>query len=108
MEINKTFVLGAIIFNLAFVAGGCGGLSIPLNKTQIIPTGVADKANELVNKIKAIAKDTLYNEVMKQLNITRKTPNVGDILMAKEKQELLYGSLQIIASTPEDAEKASR
>ncbi|MBI2121683.1 MAG: hypothetical protein HYT98_01040 [Candidatus Sungbacteria bacterium] len=100
---NNTLLAGAI-FNLALVLAGCGGLSIPLNKTQIIPTGVADNADKLVSKLNAITKDTPYVEVMKQLNITRKTPNVGDVLMAKEKQELLYGSLQIIASTPEAAE----
>jgi len=97
---NKTFLAGAIIFNLAFVFGGCGGLSIPLSKTQIIPKGVANSADQLVDKLNAIVKDTQYVEVMKQLNITRKTPNVGDVLMAEEKQKLLYGNLQIIVSNP--------
>lgn len=105
MKIYRLFLLLIGAFFAIFLTTGCGGLSIPMGKTQVIPTGVADDASKLVKKILLIQKDTLYGEAMKQLNITRKTPNVGDVLMAKEKQELLYGTLQIIASSPEAAEE---
>lgn len=84
---------------------GCGGLSIPLSKTHVIPTGVASNAEELVQKVNNISKDTHYAVVMTQLNINRKTPNVGELIKAKDKQELLDGNIQFTPNSLKEAEE---
>lgn len=77
------------------------GCAIPVSRTTIIPKGVADSPEHLIAKLDLLKTGMDVGEVFELLDIKRTTPGVREVLLAEEKQRLLYGATQLIGSPQE-------
>jgi hypothetical protein len=90
-----------MLFLLFIFFAGCG---IPTSRTMIVPKGVAQSPEDLMAKLDLLKPGMEIAEVFELLGIQRKTPGVREIVIAEEKQRVLYGATQMIG-TPEELER---
>jgi len=81
-----------LFFNLY---AGCG---IPVSRTTIIPKDVAQTTEQLIGKLDLLKTGMEIGEVYELLDIKRTTPGAREIVNAKEKQRVLYGTTQLVGS----------
>ena len=94
MQLTRRLFLFLVLF------AGCG---IPVSRTMIIPKGVADNPEHLIAKLDLLKTGMEIGEVFELLDIKRTTPGVREIVIAEEKQRILYGATQLIG-TPQELE----
>ena len=80
------------------------GCAIPVSRTTIMPTDVAQTPQHLIAKLDLLEAGMELPQVFQLLDIKATTPGVREVVTAEEKQRILYGSAQLIGS-PQDLEQ---
>ena len=86
---------------LLFLVCAC---SIPTSRTRVIPEGIANDPDHLIEKLNCLKSGMKVRETFDFLEIKPKTPGVREIVTAEEKQKILYGSAQLVGS-PDEIER---
>lgn len=86
---------------MAYVLFALTACTIPVSRVSIIPKDVADSPEHLIAKLDLLKTGMAIGEVFELLDIKRTTPGVREVVLAEEKQRILYGATQLIGAPQE-------